>query len=607
MQLRRPHFLALVAASALLAALACRDTAAPRRPLLPDSPAFELTKKQLNRIELDNVCGNRFRVRNPSMDTLELTWRVAKSSDSGSFQLLPKPDSGRSEAFFTTRDTGKVQLFYQGKKIDKEKEGREPPCPFHLTSYVGDGVNPELWPADTSLANPGGSIRYAFAAASGYASLEVFVDGAVAPSSGTVAMTANHWIVARAQPVITLDANEAQLAGKLRALLTSGDPKSAYVDYVNTSAQLEQLWGPDAATHEARVQSATIDPVADSANLRRVDLALAGSSFDVDGQGVMTNSRAPAAKRGFDPRRSGAVVVPIDTMEETTVYYVNGIFNAVATANYSTGQLRNVLGTFPSSSPRISLGSLYNPSVLWQRQGRARVIERCNEQLSIDGLLRAGLRPSQLFSDWMGCAASGYARFFHENFDLVEALRLQDSLLANSVTVGQSDPVAQDLATQIGQTLQAGRHAILVGHSEGSIMAQLVAQVLRNRGTYRPDITPQCLGIVSVAGLTTANWPLSDRYTRFVVAKGDIVTIPPGTNGKPTIETAQTRAVDQYLADRRAIAAADPTNPVLTASLALAVRWEGIKLHDFTEHYLTAPELKTAITDGVVGIYPNLR
>ena len=95
-----------------------------------------------------------------------------------------------------------------------------------------------------------------------------------------------------------------------------------------------------------------------------------------------------------------------------------------------------------------------------------------------------------------------------------------------------------------------GRHVLIVGHSEGSLMTQLAIQKLKAQAGFDEDTAVRCVGTVSVAGVGTSNWPLSARHARFVVAKGDLVTLLPGIlrNTRPVVEDAATRSVDSAYA-----------------------------------------------------------
>jgi len=71
-----------------------------------------------DRIQLEYVCGNRFRVINTSDEWVDVRWRIDESQDRGALTVEPgKPLE------FTTRGPGPVTLYYHGTAIRTRPNG----------------------------------------------------------------------------------------------------------------------------------------------------------------------------------------------------------------------------------------------------------------------------------------------------------------------------------------------------------------------------------------------------------------------------------------------------------------------------------------------------
>jgi len=156
-------------------------------------------------------------------------------------------------------------------------------------------------------------------------------------------------------------------------------------------------------------------------------------------------------------------------------------------------------------------------------------------------------------------------------------------------------------------TDSAKRHVLVVGHSEGSVLTQLAVLRLKSDLGFSEIRSPRCVGTMSVAGAGTANWPLSDRHARFVVAKHDFVTLLPGAlrNTRPTIEDADTRAADAVIASlEQAVDAANSPGARIGAYISLHTYRALVakEIHGFAR-YLRSDEDWPVISAGLDALY----
>jgi len=391
----------------------------------------------------------------------------------------------------------------------------------------------------------GATLRYRFAPRPGFERLRVVVDGLAAPDSGTLTMNRAHWMAATADTIIVLDGTEMALSRSLRSLLTSAKVREDWVAYQAALEQAASAWGAEAERHLARMELATIDPAADLRGLIRLDSALAGMEFSLspteDSIGL-SESWASSVVRSVSRQSISQPEIVAPRREPSQILLVNGILTSESGFRDNTRRLRDYLQAdaeqrFPENA--VDIANVYNPSIATMDSlfALARMCERHASMTAAYG--GADLR-SGYAATYFGCLAG---QVLTEN-DFAEMLDWARR------AVGYVDPNSVELnrlAKAIwGYLTISQRHVLIVGHSEGSLMTQLAIQKLKSQATFNEDSASQCIGTLSVAGVSTANWPLSSRHSRFIVAKGDLVTLLPGSlrNWRPIMEDDDTRAVD---------------------------------------------------------------
>ena len=81
-------------------------------------------------MELIYVCGNKFLITNSLPRTVQLTYRVVGTSESGQLTLREAPgeDPGFSETELETIRSGVVELFYDDARITRQvNDGKDVP------------------------------------------------------------------------------------------------------------------------------------------------------------------------------------------------------------------------------------------------------------------------------------------------------------------------------------------------------------------------------------------------------------------------------------------------------------------------------------------------
>lgn len=511
------------------------------------------------------------------------------------------------------QDTNRIRVQMTGKPGSRVTILATVPAPTVLHSlrvFFGTGVSGSPAAAFSSVAG-GTEIRYAFAAKPGFQRLRVAIDGQLVSPVGVLIMNAPHWIAVSAESLVVLDATEQALARGLRTMLTSSDPVSASLAFRSAVERAIGAWGDNARGHIARIWYSSIDPVRDLPALVRLDSALAGTiySSDLNAAPAAPNVRAARAGgvmpvRPLEGRRVGLVEPAPGDREEVEIILINGIRANEESLWISFGfLLRQVLAQrdrFPRSS--TFLFAWWNPS-LFTATGLERLSSSClayvHQQLA--SMPPVDPQHSPALAIYATCMARGG---YHTN-DITELLRWA-KIAAEGRVESIRDVDVADLARRVRSAqVEKGRHVVLLAHSEGSLLAQLALKRMSESLGFSETRSPQCAASISLAGVGTNNWPLSDRHSRFVVAKHDIVTQLPGDlhNWRPTTEDGETLALDSLLAQlRRPV----PNDPDGNASREIVASFTeisgGIEIHQLN-HYLTSSMIWPVISAGMDTLY----
>lgn len=476
--------------------------------------------------------------------------------------------------------------------------------PRRLTVSVLAGVHGSL--ADgVQRRHQGELVPYAFDADSGYANPLVSIDGHPAPSMGTVRMDGDHLLVASADRRVEIDPRDFALVRQARALLVAPDPVRAAQALLDTLAGITDTAALDDRLE--RVALAAAPPLRDPVLVRALDAALAGHVFRV-GDGVATGVELPPPTLGggpiilFDrlaPRvaRTTGVLDPLPSGEEpVTIGYVNGIvtdpLRALMTANHV---LRAAVAAPWRTPAAFQVRLIYNRSGIAPRPAAATRAAVCATALapaagylganSIARLLAAcmGSPVLRLWDALRACCGAVS--------DVAEAAVQYATLAAGSTP---PLPDVRRTADSITTWRAAGRHVVLVGHSQGNMMVQSALRRLADDGAYDPPRDSTCIAAVALAAPSSADWPIAARHLRGLVVQGDPILLL-GTNHFPQFATP----LGDRIEAERAIALA--RGDTLVGALAAQIR--RVALHDVIDSYLRQPPMRTAVQQAIVDGY----
>ncbi|MDE3052923.1 MAG: hypothetical protein KGJ70_03485, partial [Gemmatimonadota bacterium] len=513
-------------------------------------------KARHDSVDLDYVCANRFRIRSRNDSAFVARWVVEGTSDSGAVALPGRPAGARfSEIYLDVPDSGTVQLFEDGVRIAAARN-RGGVCDTRpLAVRVDPGVLTTGAARDSAYPE-GSTVPYAFAAAPGYTNVLVLLDDTLVPASGAVTMGRGHVLWAAADVDVALPAADDEWVVELRSLLTAADPVGRYQEILDRAGLLFDAVGPEEAGRRIRLAGlAAYDLIRDSAAIVRVDRALAlrefvlgGSEFGGGGGGVVTvASRAPGAARdvapglGCAPQRAPEVA---GTAEPTRVVYVNGIRTGPEEAAATADLVRCAI----KASGQLE-GSQYVVSKLYNRTWSVQLPEdvRANVWCAAAGMRWSPVwsLPARIlaFGLCTGRAAATAAR----TNDYVEALGQYADVLSGSNAVTED---ADSLARYIdGRRQRDAEHVIVLGHSQGNLLAQQALRLLKSRGQYSPPRDSLCIGVVAAAAPTSSNWPVPADLLVGVQVPGDLLSLLTRRNHFQAIATPYSDSTAALLAE----------------------------------------------------------
>lgn len=457
--------------------------------------------------------------------------------------------------------------------------------PRRFTVLVGPGVRGVPGASD-SLWSSGSRVPYAFSPAPGYENVLVRLDGMPAPPAGLVVTDTEHVLTVTVDRRVILNSSAVPLYQRARAVLAAADPVGAYQAYLDMASGYvaSSARGVDSAMQDVRdVEFLAFDPIRDSAELRRVDGALAGHVFAVDSVQGASVSAARRLKpngvwRGLDAASDA------DSTERAVFLYVNGIATpqfgpegAFATRFHLNGIVSEIpLFRDPT---RFNIKLFYNRTYSEQRPTHEQQQTHCVAHFA--SRFAVGYLGANSFAPFMAACMSDstYRRFSDQ--DLLECVRQMWAIIANT-DGAEVDAVA--LASSIEELRVAGSHVILVPHSQGNLMAnQAIHRLHSVTHEFDPSRDSTCIGLVSLASPTSHRWELGEHYIAPVVVRGDVV--PMIDNEWQPIDTD----LSHQLLDE--------------PSLETVFKPTGIILHEVIGSYFMQPQSRAAIRAGLENVY----
>lgn len=345
---------------------------------------------------------------------------------------------------------------------------------YRLVSVVEPGVQATISPSDTVLS-AGRVVTYAFSAGPGYENLQVTLDDQAAAPSDSFTMSKDRLLVASADRIVAVSVADSALAQNARAVLFSSNPVAAYQGYLNQVKTVMASTSPEEAEERLdAIQFIAYDPIEDSTALRQTDNALANHVFTLS------------------PREAGDT-----TAEATTFVYVNGINSDPDEAGRAYGRLDSIL-----QADTLFRKKAFHKVLYYNRTYDAEADEtleervaRCRDLLSKRKKF-IGLHSQTTFM--LRCIGQSTP-----TWDWAEAFQQWLNVRTNS-------PVRQVDAIALADTLQSyrtqGRHSIVVGHSQGVMMAKEALEELRGTYGFSEEQDSTCVAVMTLAPPISPTW-----------------------------------------------------------------------------------------------------
>jgi alpha-tubulin suppressor-like RCC1 family protein len=472
--------------------------------------------------------------------------------------------------------------------------------------------------AGKATLQAGQAVSYNFSSDIGYTDLKVLLDGQAVAPSGSFRMDTSHSLLASADRITALGSTDNFRIGEARQILTAPDPVSAFASSVNRSLSLLEQIGPDSAGRLAGAVSAqAFDPVSDSAALRRVALALDNHAFVVDDSipnslvvprslAIVASSKdlrsylRPVARRrdlkqGVSPTaRGGANASPVPL----SVIFVNGVGKSYEEAKDQFAQIiRTTRDAQLPGNHRVILD--YNASEMYRPGSTGRCL------VSLASLfLNSG--PLAWVKVGLKCTTLG---------DFVRAGEQMLDVLGYVPALENSDAIG--LAGLIGTEQAQGRAVIVLGHSQGTIIAQQAVELLAGNAATA-NLASTCLGVISVAAPLKYEGTSIMKYRGVAVAGStsqDIILDlkrNEGAGSDKRIATQFTDFADTYENSLLAPLASTTAREIYPAlSLAAFAAYTHVvtdlNLHALTESYLSSDAGKRWIVGTIDTVAMGLR
>jgi hypothetical protein len=265
-----------------------------------------------------------------------------------------------------------------------------------------------------------------------------------------------------------------------RAVLLSSNPALAYQSHLNqVRALIASTSAEDAEARLDAIYFLAYDPITDSAALRRVEESLTNRMFSLS---------APSEA---------------DTLAEATTFiYVNGIDNVFDEASRTQARLDSLIREVPLFQRKA-----FEAKLFYNRTFAAEVAEtpqmrtaKCVEMFQRRKQFIGRISQAQFL---FACSLESIPTWSDQ--DKVEALLQFIDVVRNSPA---RDLDARVLADSLQLHRARGRHIFLVPHSQGNMMTRQAIRDLRETYNYSEQHDSTCVGVLSLAAPTSANWQL---------------------------------------------------------------------------------------------------
>lgn len=494
---------------------------------------------------------------------------------------------------------------------------REPPVRKVVYRVLADSGLIDNHPLADTLVTTGTTVEYGFTARPGHEEPIVFLDDSLVASSGRFVVRGPHRLIALSDTIITrigLTPSERGLAQYLDILRNSDDKAEANQLLLEAILTREYL-GTPADTVEKQFNAAyraVFQLPRDSALVRQVDRGLQGWTFELsswpNGYPKITKRRTsislPAGQPPFAPASSSLrapssrMELPTATQsvatitgertagmksEPTAVIYMNGIANSYPQELQAVFRLRELLR-------RASYVADGGTTVWWvYNKNEAAQLDEFNAQHPCLYEAQSAELPTFFkFLRWYARCEGQTVRFV----DLVETFRAMQEI-ENGYKPSDSDVYL--LRDEIKRAQDRSIHAIVVAHSEGTLLSSLAIGILRNKQGRSLAVGNSCVGMVGLAPLMRkSDVALDPFYAYGLIAEHDIVLNVNSASGWELFPTSMSRKLEE-----------DPVSQALGTSLpgAAYTLWRESKVHAVLDGYMRDPVMRDVIRNRITLVH----
>lgn len=470
------------------------------------------------------------------------------------------------------------------------------------TLYVvtDGGVHGTLAAGVTTIRH-GASVPYRLQLDSGFTNLLVTIDDQFVPSNGHVRMTSSHVLVASAdrRPGVPTSDQPLLTAANALARTPSADAAQRLLDRVDALADTTDL------DQRLRQVEYTVLERQGASVITAIDAALRGRVLRAgDGTGESEAAGAGGGAPGtalarltphppqlvahaslLAPARDVVTTGRLITPEPMTIGFVNGVLTTPFGALFGANALARV-----ARATRWGTPVPFDVRLIYNHTGSGRsIVDDCTRNIAA---ISWALGHNTVVQRLASCLGEPVSELAGTLADFAEAGGQLASLLTNPTALYPDD--ADSVAALTTRWRDAGRHVILVGHSQGNFMVQQGVALLTATARYYPATDTTCIGAVSLAAPSSANWPIAPRHLAGLVVENDAILLL-GQNHFPQIHTEldDSAAADLLLTMRH-------RTPAVAGAALLSWR---VRLHSLVDSYLRREPIRTEVQHALANVY----
>lgn len=457
--------------------------------------------------------------------------------------------------------------------------------------------------AGTTMIRHGTNVPFRFQLDSGFTNLLVTIDDRFVPAAGRVSMTGSHVLVASADRRPGVPAADQPLLTAATALARAPSAAAAQrllngIDSLTDTTDLDQRLRQVEYTlleRQGTSAIAAIDAALDGHVLRaghgtgedEAEASDGGNGEPVTAMARLTPrtpSLVPHASL-LEPAKNVVTTGQLLAPEPMMIGVINGVLTTPFGALFGANALARVARATTWGTPVP-----FDVRLIYNHTGSGRnVADDCTRDIAA---ISWAIGHNTVVQRLAACLGESTAEAAGMLADFAEAGGQLASILAHPNMYRPAD--ADSVATITTRWRSTGRHVLLVGHSQGSLMIQQGVARLTELGRYHPATDTTCIGAVSLAAPTSANWPITARHLSGLVVENDAILLL-GQNHFPQIHTEldDSASADVLLAMHRLA-------PALAGATLL--RWR-VRLHSLVDSYLRREPIRTEVQNAMAHVY----